>query len=87
MSRLTGDGTAKPVWRHQILRRELGQRNQPFFLSADPEQRLQPHPVDLYFAKSAKHNIYIHTYSPCLLHINIVCGKREARINSSIVTP
>ena len=60
MSRLTGDGTAEPVSRDQILRRELGQGNQSSSYSADPEQRLQPHPADLYSAKSAEHDMYIH---------------------------
>ena len=52
MSRLTRDGTAEPVSRYQIIRRERGQGNTYFPCSADREQDWQPYPVDL----------YIHTY-------------------------
>ena len=38
MSRLTKDGTAKPVSRDQILRRERGQVGINFPCSADHEQ-------------------------------------------------
>ena len=49
MSRLTWDGTAKPVSRDQILRREQGQRKHHFSCSADHEQDWQqPYPVDPY---------------------------------------
>ena len=43
MSRLTGDGTAEPVSRDQILRRNIH-----FPCSADHEQDWQPSPVDPY---------------------------------------
>ena len=46
MSRLTRDGTAEPVSRDQILRRERGQVNINFPCSADHEQDWQPCPVD-----------------------------------------
>ena len=46
MSRLTRDGTAEPVSRDQILRRERGQDNINFPCSADHEQDWQPYPVD-----------------------------------------
>ena len=46
MSRLTQDGTAEPVSRDQILRRECGQGNIDVPRSADHEQDWQP--VDLY---------------------------------------
>ena len=43
------DGTAEPVSRDQILRRERRQRNIHFpYYSADHEQDWQPYPVDLY---------------------------------------
>ena len=42
MSRLTRDGTAEPVSRDQILRRERGQENNHFPCSADHEQGWQP---------------------------------------------
>ena len=48
MSRLTRDGTAEPVSRDQVLRRERGQVNMNFPCSADHEQEWQPYPVDPY---------------------------------------
>ena len=48
MRRLTRDGTAEPVSRDQILRREHGQRNIHFPCSADHEQDWQLYPVDPY---------------------------------------
>ena len=42
------DGTAEPVSRDQILRREHGQGNIYFPCSDDHEQDWQPHPVDPY---------------------------------------
>ena len=47
---LTRDGTAVPVSRDQILRRERGQENIIFLCSADHEQDLQHYSVDLYSA-------------------------------------
>ena len=46
MSKLTRYGTAEPVSRDQILRRERGQGNFHFPSSADHEQDWQPNPVD-----------------------------------------
>ena len=43
MSRLTGDGTADPASRDQILRRKRGQGNMYFPCSADHEQDWQPY--------------------------------------------
>ena len=48
ISRLTRDGTAEPVSRDQILRRERGQGNIHFSCSVDHEQDWQPYPVDPY---------------------------------------
>ena len=48
MSRLTRDGTAEPVSRDQIFRRERGQGKIHFPCSADHEQDWQPYPVDPY---------------------------------------
>ena len=42
------DGTAEPVSRDQILRRERGQKNIHFPCSADHEQDWQPYPVGPY---------------------------------------
>ena len=50
MNRLARDGTAEPVSRDQILRRERGQGNAHFPCSADHEQDWQPYPVDPYSA-------------------------------------
>ena len=58
MSRLTRDGTAEPVSRDQILRRERGQGNVHFPCSADHVQDWQPYAVDQYFAIC----VSIHTY-------------------------
>ena len=49
VSRLTRDGTAEPVSRNQILRREQGQGNFYFPCSADHEQDCNP--VDAYSCK------------------------------------
>ena len=48
MSRLTQDGTAKPVSLDQILGRERGQGNICSLCSADHEQVWESYPVDLY---------------------------------------
>ena len=45
MSRLMRDGTAEPVSRDQIIRRERGQRNIHVPCSADHEQDWQLYPV------------------------------------------
>ena len=45
MSRLTRDGTAEPVSRDRILRRERGQGFFFFSCSADHEQDCQPYPI------------------------------------------
>ena len=50
MSKLARDGTAEPVSRDPILRRERGQGNIYFPSSADDEQDWQPYPVDPYAA-------------------------------------
>ena len=48
----TSEGTAEPVSRDQILRRERGQGNIHFPCSADHEQDWQPYPV-------APHSCYV----------------------------
>ena len=57
MSRLMRDGTAEPVSRDQIIRREGGQGYINFSCSADHVQDWQPYPVD-------PHSCYMcdHTY-------------------------
>ena len=59
ISRLTRDGTAKPVSRDQILRRERGQGNIHFPCSADHEQDWQSYSVDPYSCNMCDHT-YIH---------------------------
>ena len=61
MSRLTRHGTAEPVSRDQILRRERGQGKVHFPRSADHEQNWQPYPVNPYSAICDDHTC-IHTY-------------------------
>ena len=61
MSRLTRDGTAEPVSRDQLVRRERGQGNIYFPCSADHEQDWQPYPVDPRSATCDDYT-YIHTY-------------------------
>ena len=55
MSRLMRNGTAEPISRDQILRRERGQGNFQFPCSADHEQDWQPYPVDPSSAISDDH--------------------------------
>ena len=58
MNRLTRDGTAEPVSRDQILRRERGQGNIDFPCSADHEQDWQPYPVDPYSCLAIRATIH-----------------------------
>ena len=63
MSRLTRNGTAEPVSRDRILKRERGQGKKHFPCSADHEQDWQPYPVDPYSAISDDHK-HIHYMPP-----------------------
>ena len=68
MSKLTRDGTAEPVSRDQILRRERGQRIIIFPCSAaDHEQDWQPCSV----ARAIHTNIVLHTHTAVVTHIYI----------------
>ena len=49
------DGTAEPVSRDQILRRERGQENIHFLCSSHHEQDWQSYPVDPYSALCDDH--------------------------------
>ena len=60
MSRLTRDGSAEPVSRDQILRRERTQGYIHFPCSAGHVQDWQPYPVDPYSCYMCDHT-YIHT--------------------------
>ena len=61
MSRLARDGTAEPVSRDQILRRERGLGNNNFPYSADHEQDRQPYPVIHTLETTVYVWPYIHT--------------------------
>ena len=76
MSRLTRDGTAEPVSRDQILRREHREGNNIHFpCSADHEQDWQPYPVDPYSYYMCDHT-YKHSsagklsFPPLLLGVS-----------------
>ena len=62
MSWLTRNGTAEPVSRDQILRRECGQGKNHFPCSADHEQDWQPYPADPYSSYMCNHT-YISIHS------------------------
>ena len=55
----TRDGTAEPILRDQILRRERAQGNINFPRSADHEKDWQPYPIDPYSSKCDDPTIYI----------------------------
>ena len=66
MINLTRDGTAEPVLRDQMLRRERGQRKIQFPCSAaHHEQDLQPCPV----VRAIHTNIVLHTHTAVVTHI------------------
>ena len=66
MSKLTRDGTAEPVSRDQILRRERGQRIIYFPCSAaDHEQDWPPCPV----VRAIHTNIILYTHTAVVTHI------------------
>ena len=66
MSKLTRDGTAEPVSRDQILRRERGQRMVHSLCSAaDHEQDWQPCPV----VRAIHTNIGLHTHTAVVTYI------------------
>ena len=60
MSRLTRDGTAEPVSRDQIVRRERGRVHINFPCSADHKQGSQPYPLNPHCCYMCDHT-YIHT--------------------------
>ena len=76
MSRLARDGTAEPVSRDQILRRERGHGNIFFPCSAD-EQDWQPYPVDPYSCYKCD-----HTYT----YINSIELEVAPRSNRDLMT-
>ena len=86
MSRLTRDGTAEPVSRDQVLRRERGQINIIFSCAADHEQDWQPYPVDPYSAICDNHDDKI-TYVPTTLCISYHQGHAISKLQKlSLIT-
>ena len=77
-SRLTRDGTAKPVSRDQILRRERGQGSIHFPSSADHGQGGQPYSVDLYSCYMCDHT-YLHS-------VELLCFNKTTQKNTKTVT-
>ena len=69
MSKLTRDGTAEPVSRDQILKRERGQRiiHFPCCSAADHEQEWQPCPA----VRSIHINIVLHAHTTVVTHIYV----------------
>ena len=78
MGRLTRNGTAEPVSRDQILRREREQGSINFPCPADHEQDWQPDPVDPDSVYVMAIYTYTHPRLPyCLylvLHISTACA-------------
>ena len=66
MSRLTRDGTAKPVSRNQIFRRERGQNK--IIWSAYHVNRIGNLPIDLYSAICYDNNNNNNCYNCCSVH-------------------
>ena len=89
MSRLTRDGTAEPVSRDQILRRERGQSNINFPCSADHAQDWQPYPVDSYSCHMRDHTnvkrsiVQVRVF---LLFTRLVGGIGRVRLNTVLTT-
>ena len=84
MSRLTRDGTAEPVSRDHILRRERGQRKKHFPCSADHKQYWQPHPLILTLAicddRTYIHNLkMVHTLVVTCIMLYLPCGNGDQR--------
>ena len=76
LSRLTRDGTAKPVSRDQILTRERGQEHIDFPCSADHVQDWQPYPVMHTLAIC----VTIHKDTSLANYSNTVCSTRVAAV-------
>ena len=83
-------GTAEPVPRDQILRRERGQENIHFPGSSGQEQDWQPFPVDLYSAVSHDYGtvvyIFTHLYL-CLVYSEVTfsCLYSNSTMNNLLV--
>ena len=87
MSRLTRDGTAEPVSRGQILRRERGQGNIHFPCLADYEQDWQPYSVDPYSCYMCDHtymHIWCETLQPRSSGMLIMSAEQRCCYNSTV---
>ena len=80
MTRLTRDGTAEPVSRDQILRRERGHRNINFPGSADHDEDWQPYPFDPYSCYMCD-RIYIQYNTETL--IQLTATEEGPRVNDN----
>ena len=78
MNRLTRDGTAEPVSRDQILRRERGQGNVHFSCSADHQQNRQVDPYTAIFDD----NTYMYTVTADYPETRRECGRDQGRVVS-----
>ena len=90
MSRLTQDGTAKPISRDQILRRVRVQGNIHSLCSADHEQVWQSYPVDLY-SDDFTYILYLHIrqywYMPLYVVVVVVVVFTLKTVLTSIQYP
>ena len=87
MSRLTRDGTAEPVSRDQILRRERGQRNIHFPWSADHEQDWQPYPVDKLWPYLVHGTRCMNSSTPSTSRQSLHQKKMSILYSSKLVSP
>ena len=74
---MTQDGTAKPVSRDQILRRERGQGNINSLCSADLEQVWRSYPVCPY-SDDCTYILYLSIQQYRYICINIICTMNAA---------
>ena len=79
MSRLTQFGTAKPISRDQILRRERGQGNINSLCSADHEQVWQSYPVDPY-SVDFTYILYLYIQQYRHIYISEYMGMNRVRL-------
>ena len=86
MSRLTRDGTAEPVSRDQIFRREREQGNVHFPCSAGYDQDWQPHPVDPYSAICDGHTSIMTVFPVAKVMLCLEHHVLSRKVNTAVVT-
>ena len=74
ISKVDAGGTAEPVSRDQILRRERGQGKNNFACSTDHEQDWQPYLLDPYYC-ICDDQTYIHTLTLIAMQVHQNRGK------------